>query len=502
MDTGNPKSFRPAVVQLEAREVPAVASVQLVGGVLTVQTNDESSNVAVSQTATNINVRDSVTNQVWNYARAQVSVVNMFGGAGNDSFTSKGNAGVYVGLYGKGGDDVLDGNAGPNTLIGGPGNDRLFGRGGADLINGGAGNDFIFGGLGNDVLNGQGGADTVNGGQGIDAITGGPGNDVLVSIDGTNLDTVDAGGGGEDILWIDNVGGVQEAVTGITAEDLIRPVAAFANGADLTLTGDRIPLPDLLSTFQRYETFTNRPLFAAGGPTLSDVNQTASEFFFGTFPVLDDSTLLASLGAMLDAFPNLIKSNVVDFGDGTYGARINGTFYRVDNRLPVAAAGDVVPTYAGVGADNSLWVAVIEKVVATATSTVNPSYSFIDGTITASQAFQMFGARASDVSNVNLPGVLVDSSQLGNIIQTALNRNNPIVFAVSTGSFASGLSDGQTYTITGLTFDTQNNVAGVVMRNAAGRFDTDNPPDGVLTVAIDDLFNTDGTLTFANFDNV
>lgn len=498
MDTGNPK-FRPAVVQLEAREVPAVVSVQLAGGVLTVQTDNQASNVAVVQNASIVNLRDSVTGQVWNYPRSQVNVVNVFGGAGNDSFRAKGNAGVYVGLYGKGGDDVLDANGGSNTIIGGPGNDRLFGRAGIDIISGGKGNDFIFGGAGNDILNGQDGADTVNGGQGIDAITGGPGDDVLVSIDGTNLDTVDAGGGGTDVLWVDDVNGVQEAVTGITAEDLIRPVAAFANGADLTLTGDRIPLPDLASSFETYETFANRPLFAAGGPSLSDVNQT---LFFSSFPYLDDSTLLASFGAMLDAFPSLITSNVVDFGDGTFGARINGTFYRVDNRLPVSQTGAVVPTYAGVGADNSLWVAVLEKVVATASSNVNPSYAFIDGTITAAQAFQMFGVSAANVSNVALPGVLVDSSQLGNIIQTALNRNNPIVFTVNSASFSSGLTDGQTYTITGLTFDPQNNVAGVVMRNAAGVFDTDNPPDGVVTVAIDDLFNTDGTLTFANFDNV
>jgi len=491
MDTGNPKSFRPAVVQLEAREVPTVASINLVNGVLTVQTNNESSNVSIVQNPFTVAVRDSITNQVWNYARGQVGMVNVFGGTGDDAFTSQGNAGVYVGMYGKGGDDTLNGDAGPNTLIGGPGNDRLYGRGGNDLINGGAGNDFIFGGLGDDILNGNDGNDNVIGGQGADGITGNAGDDVLVSIDGTNRDVVDAGTG-TDTAWVDLINGVQESVTGLDGTDFIRPVAAFANGADVTLTGDRIPNPTLLSSFDQYETFADRPLFAAAGPTLDDINQSVSGF--GNV-ILDDSWLLGSLGAMLIEYPDLMKSNVVDFGDGTFGVRFNGTYYRVDNQLPVAQFGAVLPTYAGVGAENSLWVAIIEKAVATATSSVNPSYTFIDGVGTPATAFTLFGAPSTGISNLTLPGVLVDPAQLGSIIEGTLDRQFPTVFTVQSAPGGVQLNDGQTYTITGLEFDTAGDVSSVLMRDPTGL-------DGIVTIAIDDLFSTDGILTFADFSTV
>ncbi len=504
MDTGKPKLFRPTVVALEAREVPAIASIQLANSVLTIQTTDIASNISIVQNPFTVAVRDSETSKVWNYSRSQVGIVNVFGGAGNDSFTSQGNAGVAVGLYGKGGDDTLNGDAGPNTLIGGPGNDRLYGRGGNDHINGGAGNDFIFGGIGDDILNGNDGDDTVIGGQGADAITGNAGDDVLVSIDGTNRDTVDAGSG-IDTAWVDQIGGIQEAVTGLDGADFIRPVAAFANaagGADLSLTGDRIKNPALLFSSDSYETFADRPMFSAAGPSINDINQS---LLFGDTPVLDDSWLLGSVGAMVQDYPFLIKSNVVDFGDGTYGVRFNGTFYRVDNELPVFLEGNVTPAYAGVGADNSLWVAIIEKAVATATSTTDPSYTLIDGVGTPTTAFTLFGASAKAITNLNTPGVLVDSSQLGTVLNNVITKNFPTVYTV-TDSAGTTLVDGQTYTVVSLQYDSINQVSAVVMRNPTGidgGFSFDNDPnDGYVTISIDDLFSTTGTLTFVDFSKV
>lgn len=76
------------------------------------------------------------------------------GSAGNDSLS--GNI-----VFGRGGDDsingtskgdVLHGGSGNDSLQGWAGNDRLFGGEGDDRLDGGKGNDQLFGGLGNDTF--------------------------------------------------------------------------------------------------------------------------------------------------------------------------------------------------------------------------------------------------------------------------------------------------------------------------------------------------------------
>ena len=66
----------------------------------------------------------------------------------------------------------------------------------------------------------------------------------------------------------------------------------------------------------------------------------------------------------------MIQQLVVDLGDGTYAVHLeksilnNNKFYRVDADLPVANDGDTVPQFAGLGAEDSLWVALVEKAYA------------------------------------------------------------------------------------------------------------------------------------------
>jgi Ca2+-binding RTX toxin-like protein len=81
-------------------------------------------------------------------------------GSGNDSVT------------GAGGDEVVDGGAGNDTLLGNMGRDSLTGGAGDDLIDGGADNDTLAGGEGNDTLHGAGGSDTIDGGSGNDVLYG------------------------------------------------------------------------------------------------------------------------------------------------------------------------------------------------------------------------------------------------------------------------------------------------------------------------------------------
>src|SRR4051812_45843956 len=101
MDSGNPKLFRPAVVQLEAREVPAIVSATVSGNILTVTTDNANSSVIVAQDFTNITITDGSNNQIRTFSRPAIGRVDVIGGSGNDQFSSKGNTGITVRLLGK-----------------------------------------------------------------------------------------------------------------------------------------------------------------------------------------------------------------------------------------------------------------------------------------------------------------------------------------------------------------------------------------------------------------
>jgi Ca2+-binding RTX toxin-like protein len=88
-----------------------------------------------------------------------------------------------------GGNDMLDGMAGNDTLNGNGGSDLLFGGKGNDSLSGGTGSDVLNGGKGNDVLTGGAGADFFSfaGSSGDDTITDWSAGDTLV-LRGVNAD--------------------------------------------------------------------------------------------------------------------------------------------------------------------------------------------------------------------------------------------------------------------------------------------------------------------------
>ncbi|MFK7884927.1 MAG: tandem-95 repeat protein [Phycisphaerales bacterium] len=111
-------------------------------------------------------------------------------GQGSDSLIDIEN------IDGSGGDDIIRGDSGGNTIDAGAGNDYIEGRGGDDVIRGGAGADIIDAGAGDDL---------VSGGTGDDVLIGGSGNDT-VSFDGSaagvdvDLDAESATGDGQDTV--------------------------------------------------------------------------------------------------------------------------------------------------------------------------------------------------------------------------------------------------------------------------------------------------------------
>ena len=479
MSQWNPFVFRPGLVQLESREVPAVVAVQLNDGILTVTSNNSNTTVLLVTNTSGVFVHDVGAGRFWSFAPGQVARADLVGGGGNDTFTGRGI--TRTRMFGNGGNDTFYGGIGRDVMAGGGGSDRMFGRRGNDYIDAGAGNDYADGGVGDEIILGGDGNDALNGGLGSDALAGDVGDDVLVAIDNTTQDTVD-GGGGVDILWVDRTGAATDLQTGVDAADVLRAVTAFANGADRTLTGDRIDDPALLTGFginDRYEAIVGRPLFASAGATIDDIVQRVRSGPGGGAVALGDGWLLAGLGEVVDRDPNLIRANVVDFGDGTFGVHLDGLFYRVDNDMPVQQEGSVVPGYAGLGAEGSLWVAVIEKAFAHH-HTGADSYNSLDGTAgptaagSTTDTFTAFGFAVTTSTPLNGMGGFADADALGDAIKIAVDAGSLVTITIrnvggaNAGAVGGQLVNNQAYAVLGYAPDGTGGVATVTLQDPRG----------------------------------
>jgi Ca2+-binding RTX toxin-like protein len=107
-------------------------------------------------------------------------------------------------IYGRDGDDVIQGSGGADVIFGGDGDDTIQGGEGSDSIFGNDGDDVLFGDSGTNIIFG-GGGNTLSGGEGSDHIFGASDNDILIGGPGNDffdcnegLDTVTDFDEGED----------------------------------------------------------------------------------------------------------------------------------------------------------------------------------------------------------------------------------------------------------------------------------------------------------------
>jgi hypothetical protein len=481
-------SFRPELTQLESREVPAVSSIGLNANVLVVRCNNAPTNVLVNQTAATVLVRDVTNNRSWSFSASQVNRVDVFGGGGADGLISRGPATAkLVRLLGQGGNDTILGGNGREVADGGAGSDLVRGGGSNDVLRGGDGNDTVFGDGGNDFLDGGNGNDNLNGGVGGDIVSGGGGSDTIVTIDGATTDTADPGLG-TDFIWVDKNGSLTDAVIGGPSAEFVNEVTGFENaGADRTLNGDRITDPTPLAGDQ-LETFVGRPLFGPAGPTVNDINQGA----------LGDCWILAGLGAIANENPNIIRANVVDFGDGTYGVRLRNSFYRVDNDLPVADFGESFLNYTALGQGGSLWVSIIEKAYTHYRVPGANSYFSIEGGFT----FDLYEAFRLDAGFLVF-GQFGNAASLGAAIKLAVDNGQAPTIGIDNPSTPMLLADHQ-YIVLGYNVNGSGQLTDVIMRNPwaidGGTIASGDPNDGIITITIAQLFACTGftTLDFAD----
>ena len=157
-------------------------------------------------------------------------------------------------VNGQGGNDIINGSIGLNSLIsldldGGEGNDLLIGGDGADVLRGGAGNDTLLGNRGNDIVLGEDGNDLmiVNDGDESDFLEGGADIDT-VQVNGSNTagDSFRIDPNGERVRFrrtnldqfILNIGTTEDLdVNGQGGGDVIIASTGLANLIELDLDG-------------------------------------------------------------------------------------------------------------------------------------------------------------------------------------------------------------------------------------------------------------------------
>jgi Ca2+-binding RTX toxin-like protein len=167
---------------------------------------------------------------VWDLARIKAMLIQ--GSAGPDTLIGYDTADAISGLAGN---DVISGRGADDTLDGGPGADRLEGEAGDDTLLGGSGNDQLYGGAGNDTLRGEAGDDYLNGGAGAELLDGGPGNDSMEGGPGPDIYLFGRGSGQDTIQDTDATPGTIDAIQ--VASDLApSDISARRDGDHLVLT--------------------------------------------------------------------------------------------------------------------------------------------------------------------------------------------------------------------------------------------------------------------------
>lgn len=447
-----------AIENLEGRQMLAANPLALAisqvnttsGAQLVINGTTKSDNITVSQVAGGIRVANGSWNTTVN---GSFSSIVVRGGRGNDRIAVDANVTTRTALYGGRDND---------TLIGGSGSDKLYGEGGTDNLNGGAGDD------------------------------------VLVSIGDSKLDT-NAGGAGFDSYWTDSA--ASEKITDASSDEIasgnvhrvstFNSIAARTRGRVRTyavasdLNGDNLVDPGLDTTAAKWKNFSSSPLFADNGPSADDVEQ----------GYIGDCWFMSTLSAIAQTNANAIKQSVVELGDGTYAVQFsnnNGSkaFVRVDADLAVASWGGM--QYAGLGAQNSVWVAIMEKAYASFRYAGAANYANLDGGW-MDEAFGDLGYAASSIWDAE------SGNSLLGLIEQELAEGKAVTMAINQAKGGAPLIGCHAYTVVEVKTDAEGNKT-LVLRNpwAIDGAGSDGKNDGYVTITASQALASFWAVTSAN----
>lgn len=352
----------------------------------------------------------------------------------------------------------------------------------------------VHGSNGDDTLLGGAGDDRLYGGQGRDRILGGAGDDTIVSLGDSIQDRV-SGDGGFDSFWTDVHG--TEVITDPSADEISRgavhrigsftapetmetdlpetrklyaPPSRELDGQDLV---DPLGSPAYIGT---YVSFADRPLFARTGPSEIDIKQGS----------VGDCYFLVALMALAKDDPDRVHQMVADLGDGTYAVRFHKdnaeVYYRVDGQLPTFNR-DGSLIFAKLGAEESLWVAIMEKAYAFFRRNIGSYISLRAGWMT--ESFDAFGLESESLFASAAAASGIDHVAR---VKQALDTGTSVTWATKT-SIPAGIPvlTGHAYLVLAANTDADGAVTSLVLRNpwgtdAAGN---DGANDGVVTVTLD-----------------
>jgi hypothetical protein len=242
--------------------------------------------------------------------------------------------------------------------------------------------------------------------------------------------------------------------------------------------------PKLTDASLHYQDFSNEPLFAAAGPSENDIHQGE----------VGDCWFVATLSSIAKTDPGLITKDVTAVGDGTFEVNFTkggvADTVRVDGMLPVTSWGAVA--YAGLGAEGSLWVAIVEKAYATIRTTADSYDSMNSGWM--NEAFSAFGDSSVTTTSV------YNAQSLLNTVAQDLAANKAVVMGIGTPADAAPLIGSHAYTVDSVIKDANGIVTGLVLRNPWGvdGAGNDGNNDGYVTVTGQQAFDSMLGFTAAN----
>jgi hypothetical protein len=392
------------------------------------------------------------------------------GTSGNDQITVRHtSAGLIIGNTGGWTKTVTDsiqslwihGGAGNNSITLDASvtlNATLFGGGANDTLMAGSGNNALYGGTGKNLLQSR------------------SGNDTLVTI-GSTADTL-VGGTGHDSFWTDD--SKAEIIKNLTPQESssgavhrvgsfcdapsIAPVAKAAM-AKAAVTAPSIKEPAVDKTLT-YSPLSNEPIFASTGPSENDIFQGNS----------DDCYFLSVLSSVAKIDPTRIQQSILDMGDGTAVVQLfknnKPVYVREDELLPTSGG---TLSYAGLGTQNSTWVALMEKAFAY-TRTSKPSYASLD------LGWMDESYRALGVNNPTSTYSVASASALMTLISKALAAGQSVTCATANAPANSGLISNHAYTVDKVNTDSKGNITTLTLRNPWG-CNADGTGNGYITIS-------------------
>ena len=248
------------------------------------------------------------------------------GGIGKDKVKGTGYNTVFLGAgsdeyIGGDGVDIVDGGSSGtnyssdgildvNTVSLGGGNDRYMGGMGKDIVHGGSGDDRIYGNNGENELYGDAGSDHIYGGNDNDKLYGGSGRDYLYP--GKGINTVDCGlDTHTDIVVINNDANGVDTIYHVSARDIISCGGGFnlssleQVGNDIVIygnLGNKIILKDVKLPEQEEPNGENMPVLYQPDGTLLQWGEDGYSSGSTTFPPYSEEP------ENLDALPDLPRA--------------------------------------------------------------------------------------------------------------------------------------------------------------------------------------------------